>query len=628
MKNILTLLLFVFSLSFYSQSKQEIDLIIQESKSIYENDDLKSFELAKESLNKSLNIDYNKGIADSYYIMSCYYLRNNSQEECIKFSYKALESYKKIDDKIGVSDSYLGLGMAYDKFNISDNVIEYYEKARDEIFELGNTKELANIYTSISFEYNSLGNQELALSYIDSSISITKAIKDSNVTAHSLNAKGFILRSSGNLVLSKKYYLEALDIFKSMGQKRNQIAPLINIGSIMMEQSEFNESKKYFIEANEYSIDIDDKYFISMTSRKLSSVYYKLKDYKNAYEYFKLYKTYNDSLVDTENTKKLVEIKMQNEFNDELSKISLEQEKKDLIINEELKRSEIIRNSLIGGALLLLIVVIVSLRAFNIKKKANHEIAEKNKEITDSINYAQMLQAAILSPSKKTDDELKDLFVLFQPKDIVSGDFYWVEKNQIDNSVMFAAIDCTGHGVPGAMLSIVGHNALENIIHTKHVNKPSQILNELNSEVYSKLKSNGSREMGDGMDVSLCRFDRGNKTLEFSGANNPVYIVRGEDVIVQRGTKIAIGQEPDSDFAHNEILLQEGDCVYVFSDGYADQFGGPNDKKLGSKEFKNILISIKDYDMDAQRNILLETIKEWMGGSEQIDDICVIGMRV
>jgi len=319
---------------------------------------------------------------------------------------------------------------------------------------------------------------------------------------------------------------------------------------------------------------------------------------------------------------------MKNEFNDELNKIALEQEKKDLITNEEIKRSNIIINYSIGGVLLLLVLVIVSFRAFNIKKKSNHEIAEKNKEITDSINYAKMLQEAILSPSKKTDDELENLFVLFQPKDIVSGDFYWVEKNPIDDSVMFAAIDCTGHGVPGAMLSIVGHNALENIIHNKHVIQPSKILNKLNSVVYSKLKVNGSRNMGDGMDVSFCRVDREKMILEFSGANNPVYILRNGEVIVHKGTKVAIGQYADSSFYNNEIALKEGDCIYSFSDGYVDQFGGENDKKLGSKEFKRFLVSIGGYDMDIQRKLLLENIEEWMMDTEQIDDICVIGMRV
>lgn len=322
----------------------------------------------------------------------------------------------------------------------------------------------------------------------------------------------------------------------------------------------------------------------------------------------------------------MVQLSMQHEFDLEKEQISLEQKKKDIEAEEKLKRTRILGYGIGVVALLLLSVGIVSYRAYKNKKKSNIEIAEKNREITDSINYAKRLQDAILSPSKDTGNDLDNLFVMYKPKDIVSGDFYWVEE--LNNKVLFSAIDCTGHGVPGAMLSIVGNNSLDNIINIKGITTPSDILTELNKDVYSKLKVKGNREMGDGMDVAFCSIDKDTNILNYAGANNPVYIVREGEVITIKATKKAIGQDPYTEYSNNEFQLQSGDSVYVFSDGYADQFGGDRGKKLGSKKFKNLLVDIQGVEMDSQKEFLTNYMNEWRGEEEQIDDICVIGIKV
>jgi len=612
-----------------SQSVSDIDSSINHASELMSVNATLTYETLQTTLEESKVIGYKKGEADSYYKLSEYYRNTRKGEECIDALYKALDIYKEIGNRKGEADVYNDIALSYEEFGVDGDVLGFYSKSLNINKEIGNTSDVIVNYINISGYYVSQEDYETGMSYLDTSIVLAESMSDYLNMAASYNSKGYLYHIQGEAEDALDYYHKALDIFKKEGDSYYQIPLIINICSIYLGQEDRgDEAIELLEEAVELSIEVDDKFYTSLAYKFMHIAYAKKGDYKEAYENHKLYKSYNDSLNDNESEKRLVELKMQNEFALEKEQIALEQEKKNIASAEALKRTEIIRNSFIGGFVLILIIAIVSFRAFKLKKKTGEEIAEKNKEITDSINYAERLQTAILSHSNQTDDEMDDLFVFFQPKDIVSGDFYWVEQNTADKSVTFAAIDCTGHGVPGAMLSIVGNTALEKIIHNEKVTQPSAILDRLNDAVYSKLKVQGNREMRDGMDVAFCKLDREKKVLEFAGANNPVYIVRGEDVIVHKGTKRAIGQKPGAIFHHNEIFLQEGDCVYVFSDGYADQFGGERGKKLGSKEFKRFLVSINNYDMDTQRRFLHENIEDWMSSEEQIDDICVIGMRV
>jgi len=631
MKNLILIILILANFTLFAQDKEQIDNSIVYANELLSENTSKSFDILVASIEESKHIGYKKGEADGYYHLSEFYRITRKSDECIENLYLALELYEEIQDKKGMADVYNDIALSYDEFGLEGDFIDYYFKSLHINKSINNFEDMVVNYMNISSYYESLEDYDKSMAYLDTSITIAESIGDSILIGHTYNSKGYSYDLNGDYEKALINYKKALKTFKSQGDKYLQIAPLINIASVHLKKGD-NETLAIDLldEASKLSIDLEDDLYASITFNFLQSIYASNNDFANAYKYHKLYKTYSDSLNDNESEKRFVELNMQHEFDIEKEQILMEQEKKNLAHKEDVKRSAIVKNSFIVGSILLLIIAIVSFKAFRNKKKTGEEIAEKNKEITDSINYAKMLQTAILSPSNKADDELKDLFVLFQPKDIVSGDFYWVEKNEIDDSVMFAAIDCTGHGVPGAMLSIVGHNALENIIHNQHITKPSIILEKLNDAVCSKLKANGSREMHDGMDVAFCRLDRERNVLEFSGANNPVYIVRSGEVIIHKGTKKAIGQEPGTCFIHNEIFLQKGDSVYVFSDGYSDQFGGEKGKKMGSKEFKRFLTTIQGYDMDTQRDILKQNIKEWMEISdcEQIDDICVIGMKI
>jgi sigma-B regulation protein RsbU (phosphoserine phosphatase) len=318
-------------------------------------------------------------------------------------------------------------------------------------------------------------------------------------------------------------------------------------------------------------------------------------------------------------------------------------------LNSSLRLDEI----MINGGLLTLCVSFLSIllifSRFNLTKKeiisrlslaeSNKELAvkneiieEKNRDINDSINYALNIQKAVLPPIQKIDNELKDYFILYKPKDVVSGDFYWFDNKlstprgntPAQDITVIAAVDCTGHGVPGALMSVIGSTILNQTINRATVNNAGDALNTFNKKISETLNS-----IKDGMDMSLCLINFEKMELQYAGANNPIYIVNKE-LKEFKATKLAIGADSSETkvFANNVIPLQKGDCIYLFTDGYADQFGGPNGKKLKYGKFKEMLITIQQHPMSEQKILLEQEFNDWKGNLEQVDDVLVIGIRI
>jgi len=262
-------------------------------------------------------------------------------------------------------------------------------------------------------------------------------------------------------------------------------------------------------------------------------------------------------------------------------------------------------------------------------KDANLVIEEKNKDIMDSIKYAKRIQDAILPTEKLLKESLDGSFILFKPKDIVSGDFYWVEKK--DGKIIVAAVDCTGHGVPGAFMSMIGNALLNEIVKEHGITQPDEILNHLRDGVISALKQKGEEgDTKDGMDIALCTYDLGSMNLNYAGANNPLYLIRNNELLEEKPDKQPIGYFLDelTPFTNVNLEIKKGDTIYIFSDGYADQFGGPKGKKFKYRPFKELLLSLQGTPMKEQRDVLDKTIEDWKGELEQIDDICILGVKI
>jgi ligand-binding sensor domain-containing protein/serine phosphatase RsbU (regulator of sigma subunit) len=258
------------------------------------------------------------------------------------------------------------------------------------------------------------------------------------------------------------------------------------------------------------------------------------------------------------------------------------------------------------------------------------ELSSKNKSITDSINYARRIQNAMLPPVKLLKSYFPQSFLFYLPKDIVSGDFYWI--NKLYNKIFIAAVDCTGHGVPGAFMSIIGFELFRKITNIEGLTRPSDILNKLNEDFHEIFRDVENVVLRDGMDVAFCAIDLNDMILEFSGAFNPLYLIRDNKITEIKGDRFAIGIDEtnfkDQTFKNHMIPLQEGDLIYIFSDGFADQFGGPEGKKFKYRRFRHLLLNIHQLPMEDQRNILETSLREWKGEHEQVDDVMVMGIKM
>ncbi|MCD6019688.1 MAG: protein serine/threonine phosphatase [Bacteroidetes bacterium] len=257
-------------------------------------------------------------------------------------------------------------------------------------------------------------------------------------------------------------------------------------------------------------------------------------------------------------------------------------------------------------------------------------IEEKQKEIIDSINYAKRIQFALLAGENLLNEYLPEHFVLFKPKDVVSGDFYWATPTE-DGCFIYVTADCTGHGVPGAFMSLLNISKLSQSINENKITKPDWILNYIRTEIIKALNSDGSgKESKDGMDAILCKLNLKGMKLEYAAANNSFYIIRNQEILTCKADKMPVGMGHDDSvsFTYNQIALQSGDLIYTFTDGYADQFGGPKGKKFKYKQLEELLLSVHHLPMYEQRRILEQKFVSWKGNLDQVDDVLIIGVKV
>ncbi|MES2566033.1 MAG: SpoIIE family protein phosphatase [Bacteroidota bacterium] len=290
--------------------------------------------------------------------------------------------------------------------------------------------------------------------------------------------------------------------------------------------------------------------------------------------------------------------------------------------------SFIIIFSITSFVLGVLVIYIKSSSNKKLKEK-NNIIAEQNKDLIDSINYARRIQQAILPEKTVEDQVLNSGFALYKPKHIVSGDFYWLHKT--GNEIYIAVIDCTGHGVPGALLTMLAHNAINRAVVEKGLSDPTLILDEMNSEVKNSLKQNQNKEIRDSMEVGIVRFNYLTKQVQFAGANTSLTYIQNNELKIANGGKCSVGSVQDGEvalpFTHT-FELKTGDSFYLYSDGFADQFGGPKGKKYKYKQLEELLKANCNKTPSQQLEILNNSFENWRGNLEQVDDVTVIGFKV
>ncbi|HET6245399.1 MAG: tetratricopeptide repeat protein [Bacteroidetes bacterium] len=539
------------------------------------------------------------------------YWNKKDMKTALEYYYKSLKIYEDVKDKVGVSNSYNNIGVVFAENDEEPKALEYYNMALAIQEKLGSKKEAANTLNNIGNIYWNMDSLETAL----------------------------------------RYQFQALEMRELNDDKQGVAMSLVNIGGVYLDLKKYNEALLYFNKSKQFALEMGIPLIAKESEMLISNSYDLMGDVAKAFDHYKRYISYRDSIFNEENTKSIVRSEMKYEYSKREQEAKLKQEKKEALHQLEFQKQTLQRNALIAGFGLMFALAGVSFRSYRNKRKANNLLAiqnkeiitqkatieGKNKDIMDSIKYAKRIQEAILPPSNLLKKILPEHFVLYKPKDIVSGDFYWISplnnhKGIGMESFLLAAVDCTGHGVPGALMSIVGHNGLTRAVKENHFIKPSDILNYLNHSVHETLRqSYEESSVKDGMDIALVNINCKEHKLEFAGANNPLLIVRNGNIIEIKGDKQPIGSFTGDNlrpFKNNEVPIFKGDCIYIFTDGYVDQFGGPKGKKFKYTQLKELLLKINNESMPLQCNILNEKIEKWKGNLEQVDDICIIGVRI
>jgi len=602
------------------------------------------YDRANEYYRKSLAINRElgrkSGEATALYCIGTVFENQAKYDSALKYYFEAQAISDTIPDERLIAYGKSSLANVYFTMKNYERAMEYYRSAAA-IFEAsGNKYGSLKMYISLGQTAAEMDSTETAIDYYDKALKISVNTESLNDEAFINFAMAQLLEYQGDLDSARPKYEKALSIYKSIESKDNIVLTLVALARLKNLSYDFRAAEKYLEEAERIAKEINSVASGVDIYRELSMSYTGLKDFKKAFYYLNRYTELKDSLMNVEKQKQILELQTQYETE--------KKEKENEILRKDRKILQTTRNSLIIGALLLVVIVIVVFRSLMIKKRDNSILKEQKDEInrqkdivesqktsiTDSIRYARRIQSAMLTPDESVNQYLPDSFVLYLPRDIVSGDFYWLRKLN-DNLVLVCVADCTGHGVPGAFMSMLGMSLLNDIISVKHkliINngfRPSDILNELRERVKSSLRQSGKEgEARDGMDLSLCLIDRKAGLIRYSGANNPVYIVTNGILTEFKATRNPIGiYLNETSFTDHSFESGPGSMVYMFSDGYSDQLGKEGSKFL-SKNFKRLLAEISSGTPSEIRDILLKKHLEWRGGEEQVDDILVLGFRL
>ncbi|HSH66451.1 MAG TPA: tetratricopeptide repeat protein, partial [Bacteroidia bacterium] len=578
-----------------------------------------------------------RGTSAAYNNIGNMYSDQGNYPEALNYHIKSLRIKESIQDKVGISMSYNNIGLIFELQGKLDEAIAYQFKSLKIKEELDDRQGVSIAYSNIATLYSSQKKYELAQSYNFKALKIKQELGEKQGEALCFYNIGEVYAAQNNTREALKYRLKSLKIMEEIGSAKDIVTTSLGVGNTYEQEGALSQALGYYEKSLKKAKQIDYKDGIRLSYGSLATVYAKLKNYQKAYDYNNLYYQEKDSLLNKESLKQMTEIntKYQTEKKEqEIQLLTKDQQIKDKTLREQ----RVIKIALIIGLGLFFILSFTLYNRYRFKQKANmllekqkKEIQEKNILITDSIDYAQTIQEAVFPSEVKMKTYFTDSFVLYKPKAIVSGDFYSVYKKNQD--VICTVADCTGHGIPGAFMSLLGFNMLENIIEKMETTTPSIILTELNNKMVATMSQNPSDDhsVKHGMDASLISINKETMELQYAGAHNPLYRIRDGKLTEIKADKISIGSYIEGKqikFTNHNISVQEGDVFYLFSDGFPDQIGGPNRKKFYYPPFKELLVSIHTLTFTEQKEILNKTITGWKGERDQTDDILVVGIRI
>lgn len=615
-----------------------------------------------------------QGMAYSLNNMGSVYHHQGDIHKALDYLHRSLKIQEEINDRKGISNSLNNIAGIYGNQGDHKKALEYYQRSLKIREELKDQRALATGLNNVGYTYTKMGKSDKAMEYYQKSLEIREALNDKKGIANSLSNIGSNYMKNGDKQKALECFKRALLLQLEIKHKEGTATSFSRISELMLGIGKLDDALKYALQSMQISKELGFPEYINDAASILKEIYKRKGNYKEALAMHELEIHMRDSLTNEETKKESVRKSFQYQYEKKAAADSVknaeEQKVKNALLtaqNAQLKQERTTRFALFGGIILIAAFSVFVFNRFQVTRRQKDIIAEqkdavekqkeiadarrvlaeeqkeiikeKQKEIIDSIHYASKIQQAILTTEDYIREHFKnEFFIFYKPKAIVSGDFYWAtsvgkrqEANSIDRQLFYlAACDCTGHGVPGAFMSLLNISYLNENVISKGIRNPAEVLNAQRDQIIHSLNPSGSENSKDGMDCVLCAFDMANMQLEFAAANNPLWLVRDKAIVEYKGDKMPVGKH-DFDgkpFTKHSIELAKGDVIYIFTDGFADQFGGANGKKYMYKKLKETLLSVSSLPMNQQREHLDMSLRDWMGNVEQVDDITVIGVRV
>ncbi len=600
-------------------------------------------------------------LAITLYRIGNSYRELEEYESAIIYYQNALTYFQKLNHVDGIANCYNNLGIIQDIYENHEKAVEYYQLALSMFQNTGDKMAISDAFNNMAIAINNnIGNTlrtrygaywidslyyyrpdsliqqyDTIISYYNRALEIREEYRDKSKIANSLGNIGtiYIYRQRFNDALVS--YQRALAINMELGNKTEALKNYFGLAFSYNRLGQYRKALNILLDKLEEVKDLNKNELLYQYYEQIFESYNSLGKIEFALDYYMKFHNTKERFLNEERLRQTQELETKYQTAQKEASIQLlNKEKK--VQDEKIKRQNMVIWFFVIGFIIITGFAILLLRLYRRIQKANIELDHKNKlitkqkqEITDSIYYAQRIQKAALPSHEFIDSLLHDYFILFRPRDIVSGDFYWITGK--NNKIVLVAADCTGHGVPGAFMSMLGVSFLNEIVNKNEVTQADLILNDLRENVKTTLSQTGKEgESKDGMDIALVIIEPEQNRVQYAGAYNPLYLFRNGDILETKADKMPIGiyAKEKETFTNHIIETQPGDTFYIFSDGFVDQFGGDKGRKYMSKPFKRLLSEIHHKPMPEQKIILDKTIDEWRGGYQQLDDIIIFGVKI
>jgi serine phosphatase RsbU (regulator of sigma subunit) len=610
---------------------------------------------AKKGIGIAENTKYKVGLGNAHRYAGIVYERMANYPKALESQQKALSIYEKVDYKPGIANSLMNIGVIYKSSAEFSKALEYGYKSLKICEEIDQKPGVAANLGNLGNIHNQMGQRDKALECYLKAYGIDKELKNDYGIGVSLVNIGSIYLAKKEYQKAMEYLIQSIDVRKKIGSTQGLAISYIVLGdtyfaikNVFRAEECYRESLKLSRESAAMDAEKDANLGLYRISKMKKNPEYALQYYE---EFVRL----KDSIYNSQKNEVLNSLKTQYELEKQENDLKQKSEIEKELIKKESKLKEDHAKKQADDArfidMLIIIVVIIVLivvlifsfflyNRFKVTKRQNHIIElqkqvveEKNKQITDSINYAQRIQTALLPAESDLKNVFPESFIYFQPKDIVSGDFVWLHrlKDHDNDCFFFAVADCTGHGVPGGFMSMLGTSFLNEIVIEKNIHQPAEVLNTLREKVIHSLKQRDeSAESKDGMDIVFLKFDLAKNELTYASANNGFYIVNPKGELIEFDPdKMPIGVYGEmKSFNQKTISLEKGSMIYTFTDGFADQFGGDAGKKFKYAQFEKLLIENSIAKVDIQKQSVIAAFSNWKKDYEQVDDVCLSGIRV